>query len=193
MLDFIWGGMMLVSVIFGICSGRQAQITEAVFSGSGAAVTLCISLLGTICLWSGLMRIAEKSGITKAISFVLKPVIRLLFPGLQSGGKAAQYICMNVSANLLGLGNAATPFGLEAMKQLQADNPDKTTASNHMITFVVMNTASVQLIPTTIAMLRSKYGSTSPMDIIPAVWAASLCSLLVGVTIARLLNGRCKR
>ena len=188
MLDYIWSFLMIISFVFGIINGRSGQVTQAVFSGAQSAVTLCLTFAGTIALWSGLMNIAEKSGITKALSATLKPIIKLLFPGLNPKSPAARAICMNISANMLGLGNAATPFGLEAMKQLDIQNPVKGVASNHMITFVVVNTASIQIIPTTIAMLRSKYGSSNPMDIITAVWITSICSLIIGVIIASLLN-----
>lgn len=190
MLDYIWSFLMLISFIFGIINGRAGEVTQAVFSGAQSAVTLSLALTGTICLWSGLMKIAEKSGITTALSRILNPIIKLLFPGLDTNSAASRAICMNISANMLGLGNAATPFGLEAMKQLNEQNTIKHIASNHMITFVVVNTASIQIIPTTVAMLRSKYGSSNPMDIITAVWITSISTLIIGVIVAGLMNRR---
>lgn len=184
---------MIVSILFGVLQGRGVQVTEAVFSGASSAISLCISLCGTIAFFSGLMKVAEKGGVTKVISRILRPFFKLLFKGLDPDGKAAQAICMNVSANMLGLGNAATPFGLQAMTHLQEDNIDKNVASNHMITFVVLNTASLQLIPTTIAVLRTKYGSKSPMDIMVAVWIASISSLVTGLVMAGLLNSSNKK
>ena len=189
-MDYIWAAMMLLSFIFGMMNGRMDEVTGAVFSGSASAIDVCISLLGTMCFWSGIMKIAESSGVSRAIGRVLSPLIKLIFPGLDTKGAAANAICMNVSANMLGLGNAATPFGLEAMKQLSDLNPSPLKASNYMITFVVLNTSSVQIIPTTIAMLRSKYGAANPMDIMPAVWITSILSLVIGLAVAMVLNKR---
>ncbi|OJU13641.1 MAG: hypothetical protein BGN88_06490 [Clostridiales bacterium 43-6] len=188
MINYIWSGMILISVFFAALNGRMAQLSEAVFTGCNQSVQICLTIAGAMCLWGGLMRIADKAGLTGAIGKVLGPFIRFLFPGLDPKGPAARAISMNISANLLGLGNAATPFGLEAMKHLQKENPLQTTASNHMVTFVVLNSASLQIIPTTIAVLRARHGSKSPMDIMPAVWIASLSALVVGITLALILN-----
>ena len=189
-MNQIWPCIMLLSVIFGAINGKMQAVSDAVFSGGQQAVELSLTLLGTICLWSGLMSIAEKAGLTRALSRLMSPVLRLLFPGLDPAGPAARAISMNVAANILGLGNAATPLGLNAMRQLQEENPQKDTASNHMILFVVMNTASIQLIPTTIAALRARYGSHSPMDVMPAIWISSVLSLCVGIVAAAAFMGR---
>lgn len=193
MLNYIWAGLMLVSIVFGICTGRISQVSDAVFNGAGNAVELFLTLLGVITLWSGLMKIAEKSGLTGYFAKVLSPLLRLLFPGLDPKDPAAHAISMNVSANLLGLGNAATPLGLMAMKELDKMNPQKGVASRHMATFVVLNTASLQLIPTTLAALRMKHGSANPMEIMPAVWMASIVSLIAGMIVCRLLEKRAYR
>ena len=134
------------------------------------------------------MRVAEKAGLTEKLSRLLAPVLRLLFPGLSPSSSAARAILMNMSANFLGLGNAATPFGLKAMEELQKLNPEKTTASRHMITFVVLNTASIQLLPTTVATLRLKYGSVNPMQILPAVWITSIGAAAAALLMANLLE-----
>lgn len=193
MLNYIWAGLMLVSIVFGICTGRITQVSDAVFHGAGNAVQLFLTLLGVITLWSGLMKIAEKSGLTGYFAKVFSPLLHLLFPGLDPKGSAAHAISMNVSANLLGLGNAATPLGLMAMKELDKMNHNKGAASRHMVTFVVLNTASLQLIPTTLAALRMKHGSASPMEIMPAVWLASIVSLVAGMIVCRLLEKRAYR
>lgn len=141
-----------------------------------------------MCLWGGMMRIAEKGGLTELLSKALSPLMRLLFPKLKPDGPACRAILMNMAANFLGLGNAATPFGLKAMNELEKENPIPGTASNSMVVFVVLNTASIQLIPTTVATLRLQYGSAQPMRILPAVWAASFLTALAAVLMAKLLG-----
>ena len=193
MLNIIWAAIMLVSVICGIATGRIGDVSNAALDSGRQAVELCISLLGSICFWSGIMKIAEKSGLTAIIGKLCRPLMRLLFPGLRADSHAAGAITMNMSANLLGLGDAATPLGIEAMKGLQEINPDKSTVSSHMVTFIVMNTASIQLLPTTIAAVRAEHGAASPMDILPAVLLSSACSPAVALAVAALGNVSCSR
>lgn len=183
MLDYIWSGLMLISVITAVITGRAELLTQAVFEGSTAAVTLLISLCGGMALWSGIMEIARVCGITKAISKVLRPVIIRIFPDVADDSGICEAICMNISANMLGLGNAATPFGLKAMK-LMANKQNSEIASSSMIRFVIINTASVQLIPTTVAQLRMEHGANNPMDILPAVWITSVASLVCALLAA---------
>lgn len=190
MMNYIWAGMILASILCGIATGRVSQVSQAMFSGAEDAVTLVISLLGAMCFWSGIMRVADKAGITNGIAKLFAPLLNKLFPGLPKGSKAARAISMNLSANLLGMGNAATPLGIAAMQELAKANPSSDTADNRMITFVVMNTASLQLIPSTIAVIRSNYGCATPFDIIPAIIATSLCALAVGLIMAKLLERR---
>ena len=184
---------MAVSILFGIINGRMAEMTNAVLGGADEGVSLVIALLGSMCLWSGLMKIAEKSGITSILSKAFYPIIRIIFKGIDAKSDTAKAICMNMTANLLGLGNAATPFGLKAMKELQKENPVKDTASNNMIMFVVLNTASIQLLPTTVAVLRAKHGSQMPFDILPAIWITSVCALVVGVSVCKILSYKNKK
>ena len=188
MLDFVWAGLMLISIISGFFNGRTAEVSAAIFSGAGNSVTLCISLLGCICLFSGIMEIAQKSGLSKIIAAALKPIIRLIFPGLDTNSRAAEAISLNITANLLGLGNAATPFGLIAMNELDEMNNHGKAASNYMVTFVTINTATVQIIPTTVAMMRQSAGSAAPLEIMPCVWCASVAALCAGVTAAAVGN-----
>jgi spore maturation protein A len=143
-----------------------------------------------MCLWGGIMRIAEKGGLTTVLARGLAPLMRLLFPGLDPDGPACRSILMNMAANMLGLGNAATPLGLKAMEELDKANPHPGIASNHMVTFVVLNTASIQLIPTTVAALRLQYGAASPLNILPAVWVTSLASAVVAVILSKILGSR---
>ncbi len=193
MMNYVWAAMMLLSVAFGGASGRIDAVSEAMFSGASQAVELCLTLLGMLCLWSGLMRVADGAGITSVLGKMLSPILRVIFPGLPSDSPAARAMSMNVAANVLGLGNAATPLGLKAMQELQKLNPIKDTASDYMLTFVVLNSVSVQLIPTGTAVLRENFGSANPMEIMPAVWISSIASAAVGIALAMLLCRRKRR
>ena len=189
LLNYIWVGMILASIFCAVVTGRMPELSAAVFSGASDAVQLVIAMTGMMCAWTGLMKIADRGGLTEKLSNALGPLMRLLFPSLRKGSSAVKAICMNLTANILGLGNAATPLGIAAMKELKKANPS-AEADNSMVMFVVLNTASVQLIPTFMATLRAQYGSSSPFDILPAVWVTSVLALTVGVTAAKLLEGR---
>ena len=193
MMSGIIGGMILLSIITGAVGGNMAAVSTAAMNGCGQAVELALSLAGTICLCSGVMGIAEKSGLTDVLSRMFRPVNRFLFRGLSPDSPAIKAVSMNMAANLLGLGNAATPLGLAAMKELARENPEPGTASQAMVTFVVLNTASLQILPTTNAYLRLAAGSKEPMEILPAVWLASTVSICVGVFMSRALRGRKQR
>lgn len=187
MINYIWSAMVIFSVITAFFAGTTDELTSAVISSASEAVSLCIRLGGTICLWGGLMEIAEQSGLTGAVCRLLSPFLKIIFPKMNMKGATAKAISMNVTANLLGLGNAATPLGLEAMKRLQAENTSKDKASNDMIKFVVMNSAAFHLIPTTVASMCQDYGSKNPFDIMPASWISSACALAVGLTAATVI------
>ena len=189
MMNAVLVGMLIFSVVSAAVGGHMEALSAAALSGCGEAVTLVISLTGMLCLWCGLMKIAQQCRLTEAVARLFRPLTRLLFPELPAGSPALQAICMNLSAKLLGLGNAATPLGLAAMQELQKLNRQKDTASNAMVTFVVLNTASLQLIPTTCAVLRQQAGSAAPMEILPAVWLSSVASAAAALTLARLLRG----
>jgi spore maturation protein A len=183
MMNWIWAILIALSVVCGIMNGRIAEVSKAALSGSGEAVTLFIMLLGVICLWNGIMKIADSAGLTKSLGKLLSPILRLLFPKINPKGEGAKAISMNIAANLMGLGNAATPLGLAAMKELEKQAPKKGVATNAMVTFVVLNTASLQIIPTTIAVLRSGTGSKSPFEIMPAIWVTSIISLIAALSV----------
>lgn len=187
MINYIWSGMIIFSVIAAFFRGSTDALTSAIISSASDAVSLCIRLGGTICLWGGLMEIAEQSGLTGMVCRLLSPFLKIIFPKMDMKGKTAKAISMNVTANLLGLGNAATPLGLEAMRRLQTENQLKEKASAEMIKFVVMNSAAFHLIPTTVAAMRQDYGSKNPFDIMPASWISSACALTVGLVTATLL------
>jgi len=188
LLNYIWAGLVLLSVFCAMVTGRMPQLSAAVMSGASSAVELVFAMLGMMCAWTGLMKIADSGGITLILSKLLDPVMRRLFPAFKKGSPAAKAICMNITANLLGLGNAATPMGIAAMKELKKLNPTQT-ADNSMVMFVVINCASIQLIPTFMGTLRAKYGSAAPFDILPAVWLTSVCALFAGIVVAKLLEG----
>lgn len=187
MINYIWLGMIVFSVIAAFFTFEGDALSSAIISGASDAVNLCIRLGGTMCLWGGLTEIAEESGLTAAVCRLLSPILKFVFPKMDMKSETAKSISMNVTANMLGLGNAATPLGLEAMRRLQAENPDKEKASKDMIKFVVMNSAAFHLIPTTVASLRQDYGCKTPFDIMPASWISSAAALTVGLTAATLM------
>jgi Uncharacterized membrane protein, required for spore maturation in B.subtilis. len=188
LLNYIWAALILISVFCAMVTGRMPQLSAAVLSGAAGAVELVIAMAGMMCAWTGLIKIADAGGITGLLSRLLNPLMRLLFPSLKKGSPAVRAICMNITANLLGLGNAATPMGIAAMKELAKLNPSQT-ADNAMVMFVVINASSIQLIPTFMGTLRAKYGSPAPFDILPAVWLASVIALLAGIAAAKAMEG----
>ena len=188
MMSWLFTGMLVLSLLFGILNGRMEQVSISAVNECSNAVTLAIQLAGVMCLWSGLMRIAEVSDLTGKLSRLFRPVMKLLLWHLPADSKAAKAIIMNLTANLLGLGNAATPLGIAAMKELEKISPRKGIASNEMALLVVLNTASLQLIPTTTAALRLAAGSAAPMEILPAVWLASSMSILSGILAAKFFS-----
>ena len=189
MLNKVWAAMIAVSVFCALATGRMQQLSEAVLAGAGNAVQLIFGMMGMMCAWTGLMKIADAGGLTAILSRLLAPVLRRLFPAYPPESPAAKAICMNITANLLGLGNAATPMGLAAMKEMAAQNRGSHVADNSMVMFVVLNTASLQLSPTFMGTLRAQYGSATPFDILPAVWMVSAIALVAGLLAAKLLEG----
>lgn len=182
MLNIIWPIFIIISFCYAIFSGNINQLNDSIFSSTSESVNLCISLLGTICLWNGIMQIANKTSVIDKLTRVLKPLMKFLFPDIDENSKVHKEISMNIVANMLGLGNAATPLGLKAMKSMQKENKDKNILTNSMITFIVLNTASMQLIPTTVIAIRSSMGSKNPTEIIFPVWIATICAAIAGIT-----------
>lgn len=187
-MNYVFPIMIIFSFICAVITGRMNELSASVVEGGSNAVELLLRLVSMLCLWGGVMEIADASGITKGISKLLSPLMKLIFPGLRRERDALEAISMNVTANVLGLGNAATPLGLEAMRRLQQINPDTSKASDEMVIFVVMNTAAMHIIPTTVATLRGQYGSVSPMSILPASFLTSFCALLAAILCAKLGN-----
>lgn len=187
-MNWVWFALIAVSVVVGAVTGRIGDVSKACLTGATDAVELFLVLLATICLWSGLMKIADESGVTAALQKALSPITKRIFRDLKPNGAAMKAISMNIAANLMGLGNAATPLGLKAMQEMHAHTSEKKTATDSMILFVVINTASIQIVPSTIAVLRIKYGSKAPFEIVPSIWLASVVTLTAGILITKLLS-----
>ncbi len=188
MLNYIWCGMIVLSFAAACVTGRIEAVMQAAMDGAGAAVETSVALLGVMCLWTGIAKIAEKSELTQVFARLLRPVTKIMFPRLKYGSAALCAIVMNMVANLLGMGNAATPLGLAAMKELDRLNPNRGEATDEMCMFVVVNTASIQLIPATVIALRQAFKSQSPAEIVVPVWLCSICAVTVGVTAAKLFS-----
>lgn len=192
MLNYLWGGMIMAGIIFGAFSGKMPEVTNGALDSAKEAVDLCIVMIGIMSMWVGLMEIATKAGSIEAISRRMDPLIRILFPGVPKGHPAEKHIITNMIANFLGLGWAATPAGIMAMKSLQEINPntDKSIASTDMCTFLIINISSLQLIPINIIAYRSQYGSVNPARIVGAGIVATMISTIAGVAFAMVMAKR---
>lgn len=188
MLNAIWGFMIIISVITGLITGKISLVASAVIDGASDGASLILSMLGVMCFWTGIMEIAEKSGIIRFISRLLRPITKTLFKNLSPDEPCMGAIVMNMAANLLGMGNAATPLGLHAMQLLDEKNGGRRIASHEMCMFVLINTASLQLIPSTVILLRQTMGSSAPGEIIFPVWIVSAAALAVGVLSAKIFR-----
>lgn len=189
-MSALWVGMIIISLVCGLLTGNGEAVGAAAVSGAAQGVELCLSMAGLLCLWTGVMEVMRRCGLADKLSRLLRPLLRRLFPafaGKNPGDKEVMdAVSANISANLLGLGNAATPLGLEASRLMARRTPG--IASDALCMFVVCNTASIQLIPTTVAGLRSAAGCTTPFDILPAVWLASSLSIIAGVAAVKLFS-----
>ena len=174
-MAWIWTGMAVVSVVCGAVYGRMEAVSAAALEGAGQAVRLCLSMAGVLCLWTGLMEVMDRCGLSRRLGRLFRPVLRRLLPQASRDPETLAAVTANVSANLLGLGNAATPLGIQAARRMARGCSG--TASDELCLLVVLNTASIQLLPATIASVRSASGAQSPFDILPAVWLASALSV----------------
>lgn len=190
MLNKLWFGMIVVSFLCALATGRIEALSTAAAAGADKAIQLLLSMAGVMCLWSGMMKIAEQSGLTRYLARLLSPVLCRLMPDYAKESKAMQAVCANVTANIFGLGNAATPLGILAMKEMQKGQRSLQAPNRSMTMFVVLNTASVQLIPTTIAALRQAAGSTAPYAILVPVWLSSIGALAVGLLMVGCLTAK---
>lgn len=185
-MSWIWGGMVILSLLFGAATGRIDAVSEAALSGAQNAVELSLSMAGVLCLWSGIMEIMRVCGLTDGLSRAFRPLMRRLLPEASRDSETLAAVSANVSANLLGLGNAATPLGIQAARRMARGCGG--VASDELCRLVVLNTASIQLLPTTIASVRAAAGCKTPFDILPAVWLSSVLSVTAGLTAAWLLS-----
>lgn len=187
MLNIIWPLFLIISFIYAILNGRVSEVNNSIFESTKSAVELCISLLGTICLWNGIMQIASRTNIVKHLTKMLNPIMKKLFPDIKKEDKTHKEITMNIIANIMGLGNAATPLGVKAMKSMQKDNKEKKRLSNSMAIFIVLNTASIQIIPTTVIAIRTSLGSSNPTAMIIPVWISTILAAGSAVISAKIL------
>ena len=185
-MGLIWAGMVAAAVLCGSLTGRMEAVAAAALDGAADAVELCLSMVGVLCLWMGVMEIMRRSGLSAGLSRLLRPVLKWLYPDFAGDRAVMDNISANVSANLLGLGNAATPLGMEAARLMSRKSPG--VASDSLCMLVVCNTASIQLLPATVASVRAAAGCAAPFDILPAVWLASAISVTVGICAAKLLG-----
>ena len=188
MLNYIWLALVLLAVILGGSTGRMEAVSEGAFNAAQAAATLALGLIGIMALWLGVMRLAERAGLVQLLARALQPIMRRLFPDVPRNHPANGAMVMNMAANMLGLGNAATPLGLRAMEHLERLNPHPGTATNAMCTFLAINTSSIQLIPATTVAILSSAGSVRPSAIIGTAFMATICSTAVGITAVKLLE-----
>lgn len=193
MVGYIWAGLIGIGIIYSLLSGNIGVINDSILTNANEALDLILNLLPIIVLWTGILKIAEVSGLLDKFAKLLSPFLSKLFPDVPKNNKALGYISSNIAANMLGLGSAATPAGLKAMNELQKINPEKDTASTPMITFLVLNTAGVTLIPTTILALRVAYNSASPGEIILPAILSTACSSIAGLTLDYFIRKRNKK
>lgn len=197
-MNFLWGGMILIGVIYGAAAGTMQEVSDAALSSAREAVTLCITMVGVMALWVGLMEIARESGMIAGLTRRMKPFIRFMFPDIPAGHAAQEHISVNVIANILGLGWAATPAGLKAMESLAELERERNggrngIASNEMCTFLILNISSLQLIPVNIIAYRSQYGSVNPTAIVGPGIAATAVSTLTAIVFCKVMDRRKSR
>lgn len=186
MINKIWCFFILIAIIFGFFNGSYEDVNNSIFSSITSTLELVITLFGSMCFWSGIMNIVKNTDLINKIKTILNPLIHFLFPDLKKESESYKNISINMASNLIGLGNAATPVGLKAMEELQKENINKNKLSNNMMLFMLVNTASIQLIPTTIISIRMGLGSENPSGIIVGVWFASIISFLFIVIVSKI-------
>ena len=187
MLNILWPVLIIISFIYAVFSGHLADLNNSIFESASSAVELTITFFGTITLWCGIMQIAKDSSLSQKLANLIRPLLKFLFPDVKKEDPAHEEISLNIIANILGLGNAATPLGLKAMESLQKSNKQKDTLSNSMLMLVLLNTASLQLIPTTVISIRSSLNSNNPTSIILPVWIATFSAAFIAIIVAKFL------
>ena len=186
-MSWVWTSILAISVVCATILNRGSQLGAAVLSGAQSGITLAISIAGSICLWTGVGKLMEHAGITGMLSRLMRPLLNWIFPSSKKDKILSQKLSANISANILGLGNAATPMGIQAAQRL-ADPHKPGLATDELCRLIVLNTASIQLIPGNVAAIRASLGAGVPFDILPAVWITSICSASVGLTAAWLMG-----
>lgn len=190
MLNKIWPVFIILSFIYALLKSKMPELNDSIFNSCSQTVEMLLTFLGIMCMWNGIMQIIKETTLIDKIKKLLKPFMKFLFPELNKKSKAYEVMSMNIVANLLGLGNAATPLGLKAMQSLQEENENKETLSNTMIMFLVLNTASIQIIPTTIIAIRSSLGAENPAKIIVPVWISTIMAASAGIFTVKILSKR---
>ena len=188
LLNIIWPAFIIISVLYAFIGGNIEEVSNGIFESSSSAVELTITFFGTICLWNGIMEIAKRTSLMDKITKLLRPLIHFLFPELKNNKQANEEISMNMVANILGLGNAATPLGLKAMETMQEKNVNKERLSNSMAMLIVINTASLEVIPTTVIAVRTSLNSVNPTSIIIPVWIATIAAFSTVVILSKILS-----
>ena len=187
MLNKIWPIFIAVSIIYAIISGNIEKVNAGIFESTKSAVELSLTFFGTMCLWNGIMQIAYNSKLINIIVKILNPIINKLFPEIINEKNIKEEISMNIIANIFGLGNAATPLGIKAMNSMQKVNDKKDMLSNSMMIFIVVNTASLQLIPTTVIAIRTALNSANPTSVVIPIWCASICSIIGAIILTKII------
>lgn len=190
MLNKIWPAFIIASFIYAIFNGNIEEFNNSIFTSCAQTVDLILKLFGTMCLWNGLMKIVQETSLMKRLAKFISPLMRFLFPTMKKEDKEYKEITINIIANLLGIGNAATPLGLKAMQTMQEKNPQKDRITNEMAMFIVLNTASIQLIPSTVIAVRASLGSVNPSQIIVPVWIATIAADVAGIIASKILMKR---
>ena len=186
MLNKIWSVFLIVSFFYAIYSGKLPDVNNSIFTSTSSAIELCLTLIGTMSLWCGIIKIAMETSLINKLIKILKPLLKKLFPEINEKDEVHKDISMNIIANLLGLGNAATPLGLKAMKSLQKENKSKEELSNSMAILIVLNTASIQLIPTTVIAIRTTLGAENPTQMLIPIWIATIAAAMSAIISAKL-------
>lgn len=192
MLNYIWPILIICSFIYAIISGNIESVNNSIFNSLEEVITISMTLVGTMCLWCGLMEIVKNTSIIKKLTKILSPILNWLFPDSKNNKEAMKNISLNTISNILGLGNAATPAGIKAMENLQEENINKKRLSNSMMMLVVLNTTSIELIPTTVIAIRSSLNAQNPADIIIPIWFSTIIGTLVGVISTKIIIKRSK-
>lgn len=184
-MNRVWVFMIIISILIGIVNGKAPEMVNTIIESTKTATENSMNIIGMICFWAGIMKIAEETGVIKKLAKLVNPILNILFPKLKNSDEAKGFIALNITANILGLGNVATPLGLNAMKKMQEENQKKGTLTDEMMMLIVINTASIQLIPTSIIALRAAHNSENPVIVVVPILIASFISVVTGILIVK--------